>query len=293
MKLLYDGAAQAVGDKIDISKKTLITDGSDNISITFPGFLEDGSRVLVWNGANDNAQYIKSGQYYIKMEITDNFGKVTSMVEDLTIINADLENMLVIYNAAGEAVRHINLPKMLDQQYVNFRLGSSAYSLKPVPGEDRPEQVLKMDVITSDAGATSIQWDGKNNLGSFVQSGTYTVQLISRNGDYQSVVLTRTLVVIKVEEEGSGFSPVAVPNPVGPGQKVLEIRYVPMAGITVDAQLYSITGERAASGADPVESGIVLVNIENLASGVYVAVVESRRGQSMIERKMVKVALIR
>ena len=292
VKVLYDGAAQMVPEELDISSNTITVGDGSQFVVSFPGFLENGSKVILWDGENDNAQIVESGQYYLKADIVDSFGRVTTMVETITIVRADVENTLIIYNAAGEAVRRIEMPKTA-QQYVNFALESNAYNIEIDPATGAASKVLPIGLVSETGVAYTAMWDGKNDLGELVTSGSYTMQLISRSAGYQRVLMSKPVVVVRSEEQGGNGNPLIVPNPVPAGSDTLDITYTLTGASTGQATLYNLAGERICVQKDEAGTGMLSLNVKNVAGGVYVVIFEQHQGQATLSRKIMKAAIIR
>src|SRR5207237_462549 len=143
-------------------------DGSTLISI--PGAVLAGeAAALTWNNDNDNGQMLTGGTYSIKVGITDPFGKVSSISSSITVIRPE-SSTLVLYNSAGEAVRHFDLAAM----------GVQARGL----GEASAHGI---ELKTALGGPYLLAFDAKNDAGEPLKGGIYELVFASESGDGKSV----------------------------------------------------------------------------------------------------------
>ena len=79
-----------------------------------PGFFTDSHGVqntggISWDVTNDTGQALDGGVYYVKAEYRDAFDRVTTLIEPVQVLNTEGQNTLMIFNSAGEVVRHWEL----------------------------------------------------------------------------------------------------------------------------------------------------------------------------------------
>src|SRR5207244_343769 len=63
-------------------------------------------QLIYWDGANNNGQLVSSGDYYVKMELKNNFGVVSSYMTQVAVVRQALGVEIEIFNSAGEVVWH-------------------------------------------------------------------------------------------------------------------------------------------------------------------------------------------
>ncbi len=100
MKLIFDGGAQFQPGDLALSADT-IAGGAGGVNIQFPGYLYDpsvGSMLggVLWMADNNGGQVVAGGVYYIKAEITDNFGQITTLQRSIQVISVVPENRGVL-----------------------------------------------------------------------------------------------------------------------------------------------------------------------------------------------------
>jgi hypothetical protein len=116
--------------------------GADGVTIQFPGVLNTGGSSVFWGGLNDSAMLVKGGVYTIKAEITDNFGQVTSLIKVVQVVPGGAQQLLRIFNSAGETVREIPLAAVPGANRMNLpaesyalELDASGAVLNPLTGD--------------------------------------------------------------------------------------------------------------------------------------------------------------
>jgi hypothetical protein len=254
--------------------------------------LNTGGSSVFWGGLNDSAMLVKGGVYTIKAEITDNFGQVTSLIKVVQVVPGGAQQLLRIFNSAGETVREIPLAAVPGANRMNLPAESYALELDASGAVLNP---LKIDVY-GNSGWVSQAWDGLNDSGLPVNSGTYTVQLVSQEGGKSAVVTSRSITVLKAPETGSVLDTVIVaPNPAAASAHV-QFFYDPskLAGHELVARVYSLAGELISASSDPNHSGKVdLFAGRQLSSGIYLVRCELREGPALVKARVMKIAVVR
>ncbi len=242
-----------------------------------------------WDGANDQGQDVASGTYYVQMKVTDPYGNVTTSTEAATVIETGKIYEVRIFNSAGELVKTLVVPTAY---------GAVAPSqVVPAATVFTPDPLGKGAGLKFDLGGglPALTWDGTNNQGQLVQSGSYTVQLLA-DGSNGSTTLADSQVTV-VERGGDLLSGLlAAPDPAVWGQAAfVEIRFQAPAGTQVTGRVYDMAGELVANldnGANPEEL-VLPLNGKGLAGGVYVVAVTARAPWGTVERRILKFALVR
>jgi hypothetical protein len=296
VKILYDGAAQVLPGSLQLNKK-LLAAGEDELSIAFPGMLNNGGGALIWKGGNDNGQIVNGGVYYIKAEVTDQWGKITSMIESVNVVNVQPTNYLYVFNEAGERVFTRSLSVFGNPLVINISLQSDIISpvFDPVTGVD-PASALSIAFQRQDGSPGMTYWQGLNDNGIPVQSGTYTVQLVHRNAGEDTVVQSFAVQVIANGSSLVRKGAIIAPSPGGTASPSLSpvvwLIYPYDAGVTAFATVYNMAGERVMELADTDADGRIPLEVSGLSSGIYVAVFEKRLVGSMLSREIIKFAVV-
>lgn len=287
MKVLFDGAAQVLPGQLSLGDG-LILGGSAPLSIGFPGLLYDPQlgwvSSLAWAADNQNGQLVSGGVYVIKAEITDPFGTVTSLQGSVQVLPGPSDDVLAIYNSAGERVARPPLPAPLNgSRLMSLRLGQEDFS----PGHGAG---LKLIVMDEQGVETTVLWDGLNEQGRQVASGSYIAKLFYVSPDGGRHLEARSFVLLDAPREGLARALLA-PNP-SLGQD-WRLSAPAQAGQGLWAQAFDLSGGRVAvAAAGPGATELRLPN-QGLAAGVYLIVLERRPLQSSADRRVFKAALIR
>jgi flagellar hook assembly protein FlgD len=292
VKIIYEGAAQYIPADLKLSVDTFLG-GSGAVVITFPGAFASGGNTVSWGGYNDSAMLVQGGVYSIKAEITDPFGQVTALIKPVQVIPGGVQQTLRIYNGAGEMVRSINLPAPVAGATRLQTLGD-AFALEIDPATGSALQPYKIDVL-GNAGWTTASWDGLNDAGAPVSSGSYTLQLVSNEGGKSSVVTSRSVTVLKAAAGSEVLdSALLGPNPVLAGQPAL-LFYDPagLAGRRAEALVYNLAGELIGWGGDPNLSGRIDLGLGKAqAGGVYLVRFQLRSGSVITQSRVLKLAIV-
>jgi flagellar hook assembly protein FlgD len=293
VRLIYEGAAQFVPGELLLSSGSFIG-GASALLISFPGVFSTGSNQLSWAGENDSGQRVDGGVYTIKAEISDQFGQVTALIKAVQVIPGMVQQSLRIYNGAGELVRSILLPSAVPGA-TRLELPSDSFALEIDPATGKAIQAFELDVV-GNAGKVPFDWDGLNDHGAPVASGTYTLQLLSNEGGREAVVTSRSVSVLKgVEAIAALDSARLAPNPVGPGQAAY-LFYEPalLGGRRLDLRVYSLAGELVGTGTDAGLTGRIDLGLNGgQAGGIYLVRVQLSMGAAIIRARTLKLAIVR
>jgi len=265
------------------------------LTLRFPGLLAIGTTNVpyidfAWDGTNANSQPASQGIYYIKVLVTDSYGHTNTIIKEVQLLRSEQYVRLSIYNAAGELVRRI-------QQ-------------NTVPGTQITLDVDEVFYINAGTvnsttiklgAAGTIQWDGKNSLGTLVSSGIYEVAVEVKDKTGFTTYSTKTITVLN-EASGPIISGLkAYPNPSVITQfSGAKMRLQWTSGSTgkLTIRFYNVAGELVSTINTKVENlftdwTMTASDGEDLSPGFYLAVLEAVSSDGVIERTMVKLALIR
>lgn len=283
VRLLYEGGMDLQPGNISLSQPMFAPDG---------GFVDirlDGSRFggsldfLRWPGDNGAGQAVEAGTYYLKAEIKDPFGQVTSLSKALQVAPMSNERWLKIFNSAGELVYQKALPA--DLRDMNPSLGHYAPEYSAQSGAAL--NPLRLDFRDAAGAGISQWWDGRNLRGEPVESGSYTLQLVQSRPGSQASVETLKIQVLR-SATGAPFSEARFSaNPARILESV-DLYYAPVAGAGAQVQVFGISGERVLSASDLGATGRLRLFFPRMASGIYF--VELCSGT---KRRVMKLAVMR
>jgi flagellar hook assembly protein FlgD len=281
VRLLFDGACQFQPTQIKLNG-SLVLSGQVAVGASLPsaGNLI-GSGTMSWDGTDDAGQAVAGGVYYFKVESIDPFGAASAVIQAVQVVNGQVQAALDVFNSAGERVRHQVLPSA-SQGATLTKLGSDSFAAG--------SQVLQI-YVTQNGVATAYPWDGRNDDGEVVNSGTYSILLV-QSAVAGSSVQTMTVAVIKTPGGEPGGTFKAGPNPAAAGVP-LRFGFDPCPGLQVCIDLFNVAGEHVARVSGDGGGGVLTLGAQGLASGAYVADVGVWRGRARLRKERLKVALIR
>jgi hypothetical protein len=116
-------------------------------------------------------------------------------------------------------------------------------------------------------------WNGRGASGALAFAGIYTLQLSGGGSDGPRNLQSASVLVVREPDRIFLADAFIVPNPAKQSQRAL-LRYSVIGGMTASASLYSVAGERVRVFADLSAAGALVMDLEGLASGVYLCVVQ-------------------
>jgi hypothetical protein len=251
------------------------------------------SSSLVWDTTNNNGQLVTGGTYYIKVQTTDNFGKITAFTQAVTVIGGAGTDSLVVFNSAGEVVQQINLGTVSAPPQDFSVVGSAA----GISGLGTAASIKFK--VTAPSGATSpVSWNGENSQGQPVQSGTYMVRLVYTELGQSAVVKVIPVTILALpggSPQASLAAAIAAPQPLVQRKDGTELSvvYPPLPGDALQANLYNLAGELVAKGLDSAGSGLCLVSTGHIASGIYELELLMVDNDALLARRVLKVVIIK
>jgi flagellar hook assembly protein FlgD len=244
-------------------------------------------QTFTWDGANDSGQKVDNGMYYAKFEITDPFGHVEVRTEEVTVLSAAKQYMVRLYNSAGELVRTVQ---------VATDSGTAAPSKISVKGDGKAIALdpAKANTVVFDLGSSSLTWDGTNDAGVLVQSGTYFVQLAAMGEGGATTVQSTSITIIEARTVNLLSQLFAVPNPASLSKDHgITIHMSNPPGTKVLGRLYNLAGECVLVTANDSDPQRLFINLDDrrLASGIYILAVWAKAPWGVVDRKSVKLAI--
>ncbi len=298
VKVIFDGSAQVLPGSLSLDKSTL-AGGADSVSIALPGSLYDkalGGSVsaITWTGDSSAGQLVNSGTYYIKADIVDAFGQVTTLQTSVQVIKAVTQNELNIYNSAGELVVRLPLPPDGNSLFAGLRLPSDSFGAKYDASTGAATSFFTVMVTDEQGHEFTVNWDGRNAQGLPVASGSYTAQLVYTAPGVGSahVVESKGFIVLQSGNAASLAGSYACPNPSLHGADIV-VHYPAAPPYSGGAQLYTLSGAHVGQAQDPGNSGLLSFSTQGLASGVYLIRVEKLSGGAVAGSTTIKVAVVR
>jgi len=281
VRVLYQGGAQSVPSGLSLSSPLLVEGTS--LQLQLGTLLPDGQNSLSWTGLNADGQMVAGGMYTFQTKYSNTFGQVTTYTQSVQVVDASAGQGVNIFNSAGELVWWSALPQTgVGTGAITLSSTRLALAYNPATGK-----LTNQLVITLQGGA-SVTWDGLSTQGTPVQSGSYTVQVIS---GADMGVTTKTLVLLATGQGLPSAAMTVAPNPLRPGQP-LTVAYTPYPGCQGVCEVYTLTGRLATLGTDPDGSGTITLNPSGLAPGIYFLEFRQQSSGSVAARSVAKIAVV-
>jgi hypothetical protein len=290
VRRLYDGPSQSQAIGIRSETLPVLVDGRLPMAIHIDGLVLGGAALpLVWHGDNDNGQIVDNGTYTLKVETVDPYGAVTALSRAVSVLGNNGGNSLAIFNSAGELVRTLPLSSLPDG-LVDFRLRE-----EPEAGG---QGGLKFAIRGDDGVERPWAWDGRNDVGQPVASGSYLVRLMRTELGVGRTLKSVSVVLLQSPDLGvqaALASAQAGPNPWrgADGDGPVQLVYRAQPGLQMRARAYNLAGELVAVGVDPSSTGRLSLPMQGLAAGVYLIDLEAMAGPARLGRRTLKLAIVR
>jgi hypothetical protein len=246
---------------------------------------------FMWTAINAQSQNVAPGKYYIKVEQTDDYGHVTSFIKDITVLNAVEYVELNIFNSSGEIVRSIRKTGPV----INSKITLSMEDVITIGNNGTP-----VNIKYGNTAADYIQWDGRNQEGRVVSSGSYEVQVIVQT--LKGMTMSSQSVVVLREEKNYLASLLILPNPyniVNEYNPVVFKWTVKTGAETGSAyvKIYNLAGELVKTLKGKIEDAggltwdTYITPFQRAGTGLYICVLETRNSAGYINRQTAKLAL--
>ncbi len=295
-ELVVERASDVVGEiKLTSGGEEINTITNKNLlEINLPGVetpqtIGQGGSVFIWDAKNDRGQVVKQGVYYIKVEEKDGYGHTNVLIKDIQVMKEEQYVEVRIFNSAGELVKVIREEKA--QIPENIILGVE--NIIPIEKEGS-------DIIISYGGepGANVKWDGRNEKGEVVSSGTYEVQIITKTEQGLKVQASKTVIILN---EGKEFmKEIKVqPNPVEKSKvNKVKIGWESEGEGKVSIYIYNIAGELVRKIEGRLEAGGIEWDLKTgsgavVSQGNYIMVIEGISKGGYVNRAKAKAAIIK
>jgi hypothetical protein len=265
---------------------TTLSGPGSTINVYYEGYL-----IGTWNGTTSNGTLVTNGAYYIKIDNVDSNGVDQSTTVQAMVNRPLYSTTVLIYNEAGEVVRHLYAYTSNPGQTIVTSAQLSSSVIEPTNGTSTGGTSSAVTISLSNG--TTVVWDGKSDTGSIVQNGQYFVEIHSLDGQGGDTIIDERISVL---DGNNGMGPVfAKPNILNSANG-FSTTFVDTtaATLTLSVRIYTTAGELAA----PVINGAAGTNeaswtATGLASGLYIAVVESLNPAGGIaDQKVLKLVVL-
>ena len=283
-EVLIEQLSQAINN-INL-QPAVITSLHGQIDIYYQGAL-----IGTWDGTNNTGDPISNGIYHIKVDSVDSVGAVQSVTQDATVSRVFYKTTILVYNEAGEVVRH--LYTYLDDPGKQAVLSMQLSTAFIVPGATQVGAIPNQVAITLSNG-TIRYWDGKGDTGAYLENGQYFIEVHSKDGQGGETLVTQRVSLEDFNAASGVGTVIAQPNMIQPGGSTLVTFKTNSAMVlTLQVSLYTLAGELVMTIPGDSGTNQALWDTKGVASGLYLALVESRNASGgLAARQTLKVVVL-
>jgi len=143
-----------------------------------------------------------------------------------------------------------------------------------------------------------LTWDGKNDFGIFVSNGVYILQFVKvDDAGVEPVVKAETITVLRYELKALSDVKI-IPNPVDFGKtKNFKVRFNALKDSVISIRIYDLAGELVKGMKTAKAANEIIIDMSteqnNLASGLYVLVIEAKAPSGRFDRIIQKFTLLK
>jgi hypothetical protein len=189
---------------------------------------------------------------------------VTKNVTMDVTVNRRVERLdITIYNAAGEAVRHLTSVEAADLGPNTVSVGLSTDVIQPNGSTAGVATALTISL----PNGTTTTWDGRSDTGATVADGQYYVEVKTEGDGGSTTVVVKTVSVL---DAPAGKAVEARPNALTLANPTAQ--FIAAAGTTVKVVVYTTAGEKVAQAWGASGTGTASWDSTGAASGLYLAV---------------------
>jgi uncharacterized repeat protein (TIGR01451 family) len=249
-----------------------------------------GEPIGVWTGVTSAGTLVTNGAYYVKVDNISSAGAEVSTTQEVTVNRTLYTSTILIYNEAGEVVKHLYAYTSDPGPAGVASVQLSATVIQPgSPGAGTPT-----DLTISLSNGTTVVWDGTSDNGTYVQSGEYLVEVHTTDGSGGEETVVKQVTVDDRNTTMGAGTVTAWPNVLKGESLTTTFDSNSSLSLTLNVSVYTVAGELVTKIAGQAGINQAVWNASGLASGVYLAVVDlvNSNGNSM-GRQILKVAVIR
>lgn len=248
-----------------------------------------GTLLGSWDGTNASGDPVSNGVYHIQVESVDSYGVATTVTQEAVVSRQLAQISAAVYNEAGEVVKHLTawVDDASGAGMTDVTLSAKSFS----PGTSQPVQIF----IQSSSSPVTLTWDGTDDSGNDVTSGSYLLSVHWFDGQGQGNDISKAILVT-AQGPRQGQDVVAEPNllRISSGQSRVQFLDLSGQGSTLKVSIYTLAGELTASFQGEAGTGQASWDASGLASGIYLAAVEKRTASGGSSgRQILKIMVVR
>lgn len=285
MRTLFSGESEGEPNQVALSSGSLAS-GSSSVSVNLGASDSvNGQGGLVWDGGNNQGQSVSPGVYYIQVTFKDSFGRITSVTNPVQVLPGSSQSFVQIFNSAGELVYQEAVTDTAQAEAIS---GPNSFS---PPSASSGGQELQLEIKNGEGNWVPWSWNGRNSQGQIVSSGNYSI-MVSSVAPSGEVNVTKSITVIDGPVSFVDPAPEISVNPLTKGADLF-IRYQVQSGNDAYGALFTLSGEKVKEVSDEGGTGTLDFGEPKAASGIYMIDFEYRQGSQLLERKILKLAIVK
>ncbi len=266
--------------------------GESVMTIYFPGVeteqtLGQGGTYVTWDGKNSGGQAVNSGPYYVSIIEVDKYDHTNTMTREVTILQGISYMEMNIFNTAGELIYTKKEMNKKPKDRIILRL---------------PEEILinkdggnEVKISYGNGPDDFFSWDGRNNQGIAVTSGTYEMQVIYSN---EKGLVTEGSRPVQILREGKKYlgEIKTYPCPYAGTAGGITISWGPACQGKATVIIYNVAGENVKEITCGLEDGKTVWDARSTggdpaSAGIYMYSVEAKNKDGYLEKKTGKLAI--
>ena len=194
-----------------------------------------------------------------------------------------------IYNQAGEVVRH--LAATVDDAVTltnGVTISSSTINPSYQGGVNSSTNITLGD-------GTIINWDGRSDTGQIVSNGQYFIEVRTNDGMGSDATVTREVTVIHTALTIGDGQVLVYPNPLSERVDGKQFTFATSGNppVTLNVKIYTLAGELVDTAVSQTDASQLVWDFSGrvIASGLYLAVVETTDAMGGMQRQVKKLAI--
>ena len=264
-------------DNVTGESDTLIDTVGDQVDLYWKG-----QWMGMWDGTNRDDRQVTNGEYFVKVDSVDPYGVVKSVTLAVTVARKVATLSILVYNAAGEVVRHLTDIEAASVPAAN-QVALSAEVIQPGSTLMGVDTTLTVSV----ANGPSVLWDGRTDDGAMVADGTYFVEVKSEGEGGSGTIVVKAVSVLGVLRPDTVR---VMPNVLTGAARVGKVSAT--LGETVRITVYTAAGEEAAVVWGDAGAGTASWDSTGAASGLYLLVADLYDATGKYEGRKILKAIV-
>ncbi len=248
--------------QISLSPSNQVTSFGVTLFVLYTTF-----QIGAWDATDSYGNPVPNGCYAVHLRYTDSSGNFQQVYLPVTV-NRPLGRVMVdIFNSTNQEVKA--LYRLIANPGPSTSISSmtlSTTSLQPSYCNPVPPGITQVAISCSNG--MNLVWDGRDNNGTILPAGTYTVKLCASD-DVSASNLTGTVSTAPLNETSAASTVFASPNPLPAGNSTV-IQAIQCGGpLTLKVSIYDSSNSLLRTVTGAVGTNQVALTTSGLTAGNY------------------------